>query len=57
MTEKIIIIIIIIIIIVIIIIIIIIIIIFSLTSVRENVCNNSKNVKSHIFGFRKKRKN
>jgi len=25
--------------------------------VRENVCNISKNVKSHVFGFPKKRKN
>ena len=28
--------------------------IFATTSVRENVCNLSKNVKSHVFGFSKK---
>ena len=34
-----------------------IIIMFSLTSVRENVCNNSKRVKSDVCGFREKSKN
>jgi len=28
---------------------------YPITSVRENVCNNSKNVKSHVFWILKKK--